>query len=115
MRKDGKLYPAQPRGGIPGLHPEQIVEIVAGMYGLGDAPSHWRRTLKQEILKLGYRETTLDPTIYMLHRELQPGEDREAKLMIANRSDSDNMVLSGVIALKWTICSRVGTVFTMIG
>ena len=85
------------------------------MYGLGDAPSHWRRTLKQEILKLGYRETTLDPTIYMLHRELQPGEDREAKLMIANRSDSDNMVLSGVIALKWTICSRVGTVFMMIG
>ena len=36
----------------------------------------------------------------MLHRELQPGEDREAKLMIANRSDSDNMVLSGVIAVE---------------
>ena len=48
VRKDGKLYAAEPRGGIPGLHPEEIVEIVAGMYGLGDAPSHWRRTLKQE-------------------------------------------------------------------
>ncbi|CAE7818610.1 RE1 [Symbiodinium sp. CCMP2592] len=100
VRKEGKLYAAQPRGGIPGLHPEQIVEIVAGMYGLGDAPSHWRRTLKQEILKLGYRETTLDPTIYMLHRELQPGEDREAKLMIKDRADADTLVLSGVIAVE---------------
>ena len=100
VRKDGKLYAAQPKNGIPGLHPEQIVEIVAGMYGLGDAPSHWRRTLKQEILKLGYRETTLDPTIYMLHRELRDGEDREAKLMITDRSNADTRVLSGVIAVE---------------
>ena len=55
-RDKGKLYASQPKAGIEGLHPEQIVEIVAGCYGLGDAPAHWRRTLKKEILALSYKE-----------------------------------------------------------
>ena len=68
LRRDkGKLYASQPKAGIEGLHPEQIVEIVAGCYGLGDAPAHWRRTLKKEILALGCKESVLDPTVYSVH------------------------------------------------
>ncbi|CAE7227250.1 RE1 [Symbiodinium sp. CCMP2592] len=103
LRKGGKLYAAQPRHGIPGLHPEQIVEIVAGMYGLGDAPAHWRRTLKQEILKLGYRESTLDPTIYVLHRALYNGEKQCEWLKTAQAEPEpvrEPKVLSGVIAVE---------------
>ena len=70
-RDNGKLYASQPKAGIEGLHPEQIVEIIAGCYGLGDAPAHWRRTLKKEILALGYKESVLDPTVYMLHEQDQ--------------------------------------------
>ena len=66
VRKQGKLYASLPKSGIEGLHDEQLVEIVAGCYGLGDAPIHWRRTLKEAILALGYRESVLDPTVYFL-------------------------------------------------
>ena len=68
-RDNGKLCASQPKAGIEGLHPEQIVEIVAGCYGLGDAPAHWRRTLKEAIIGLGYKESVLDPTVYMLHSQ----------------------------------------------
>ena len=70
-RENGKLYASQPKAGIDGLHPEQIVEILAGCYGLGDAPAHWRRTLKEAITGLGYKESVLDPTVYMLHDQGQ--------------------------------------------
>ena len=66
-RSAGKLYASQPKAGIKGLDPEQIVEIVAGCYGLGDAPAPWRKTLKAAVLELGYRESVIDPTIYYLH------------------------------------------------
>jgi len=39
VRPSGRLYCQQPRGGLPGLHPDQLIEILAGAYGLGDAPA----------------------------------------------------------------------------
>ena len=66
IRRQGKLYASLPRGGIEGLHEEQLVEVVAGVYGLGDSPQHWRKTLKQAIMQLGYRESLLDPAVYYL-------------------------------------------------
>ena len=68
-RKQGRLYASLPKGGIEGLHEEQLVEIIAGVYGLGDAPRHWRRTLREAILSLGYRESVIDPTVYYLHSQ----------------------------------------------
>ena len=68
-RKQGRLYASLPKGGIEGLHEEQLVEIIAGVYGLGDAPRHWRQTLREVILSLGYRESVIDPTVYYLHSE----------------------------------------------
>ena len=37
QREDGPLYFSQPSGGIPGLHKEQLIQIVVPMYGLMDA------------------------------------------------------------------------------
>ncbi|CAE7833764.1 RE2, partial [Symbiodinium necroappetens] len=65
-RKKGALYASLPKGGIDGLHEEQLVEIIAGVYGLGDSPKLWRRTLREAILGLGYKESVLDPTVYFL-------------------------------------------------
>ncbi|CAE7437016.1 RE1 [Symbiodinium sp. CCMP2592] len=65
-RRQGKLYASLPKEGIDGLHEEQLVEVVAGVYGLGDSPQHWRKTLRDAILGLGYRESQLDPTVYLL-------------------------------------------------
>ena len=60
VREKGNLYASQPKSGIDGLHPEQQIQIISGCYGLNDAPSHWRQTLKEAILALGYKESVLD-------------------------------------------------------
>ncbi|CAE7242722.1 engB [Symbiodinium sp. CCMP2592] len=67
LRPGGKLYVRQPRSGLPGLLPEQLVEIVCGVYGLVDGPIHWRQTLKQFIVEeLHFRQSRLDPTVFLL-------------------------------------------------
>eukprot|EP00435_Cladocopium_sp_Y103_P076160 s11_g79.t1 len=44
----------------------QLVEILAGAYGLGDAPAHWRKSLKRVLLDLGYVQSAMDPCLFKL-------------------------------------------------
>jgi len=52
-RPQGRLFCRQPRGELAGLRPNQLLEIWAGAYGLGDAPLHWRRSLLKLLAQLG--------------------------------------------------------------
>ena len=67
-RERGALYFQPPREGIEGVSDETLIKIVHGCYGLVDAPLHWRKTLTAELMALGYRESRMDPCIYLLHR-----------------------------------------------
>ena len=67
LRANGQLYFQQPSGGISGLHPEQIVMIIAGCYGLVDAPLHWRKTLIEDLKALHYHPSKLDPCLWKLY------------------------------------------------
>ena len=64
VRPSGRLFCRQPNGGLPGLHSQQLVEILAGAYVLGDAPAHWRKTLKRATFDLGLTQSVMDPTVY---------------------------------------------------
>ena len=66
-RPNGDLYFSPPKDGIEGVSPETLVRIVSGVYGLVDAPLHWRRSLVQDLHALGYYESKLDPCIFKLH------------------------------------------------
>ena len=67
-RERGELFVTPPPGGLPGLEEEQLVQIVSGVYGLIDAPLHWRRTLTTYLRdELKYQQSRLDPTIFFLH------------------------------------------------
>ena len=67
QRPAGKLYARQPKGGLPGMVPGQIIELVAGVYGLIDGPAHWRGTFKEYLTSsLQYRQSRLDPTVFSL-------------------------------------------------
>ena len=68
-RKEGKLYFRLPPEGVEGVHEEQLVEIIAGCYGLVDAPLHWRKSLTEQLKLLGYVQSTLDPCIYKLYSQ----------------------------------------------
>ena len=65
-RPEGRIFCRQPRGGLPGLNPAQLIEILAGAYGLGDAPAHWRRSLRKVLLELGYVQSSMDPCLFKL-------------------------------------------------
>ena len=70
LRKNGELFIRQPRSGLPGMEPGQIIKVVAGVYGLLDGPIQWRQTLKDYVVStLGYRQSRLDPCIFKLHVE----------------------------------------------
>ena len=69
QRTNGPLYFSLPKEGIKGLNSRQLVKIVHGVYGLVDAPRHWRRTLTESLQRLGYRQSRMDPCIYVLHHE----------------------------------------------
>eukprot|EP00439_Symbiodinium_sp_Y106_P051746 s4878_g6.t3 len=69
MHKGGRLFARQPEGGLKGLESGQLLEIVAGAYGLNDAPAHWRRSLKKALMQLGYEQSVLDPTLFLLKKQ----------------------------------------------
>jgi len=52
--------------GCPICIPDQLIEILAGAYGLGDAPAHWRRSLKKVLIELGYVQSEMDPCVFRL-------------------------------------------------
>ncbi|CAL1154344.1 unnamed protein product [Cladocopium goreaui] len=63
-RAAGRLFCRQPTGGLPTLQPDQLIEILASAYGLGDAPAHWRRSLKKVLFELGFQQSSMDPCVY---------------------------------------------------
>ena len=68
VRERGPIYCKSVDGSMPGLDAEQIAEVKLGVYGLCDAPMHWRKTLVQFIVEeLGYKQSSLDPCTYLLH------------------------------------------------
>ena len=67
VREEGRLFCKQPRGGLPGMSPGQLIEILAGAYGLGDAPAHWRKSLRKVTLEIGYVQSAMDPCTFKYH------------------------------------------------
>ena len=47
-----QLYFRQPRGGVRGLQPGQLVEVVKGVFGLSTSPKLWWMKLSQELCSL---------------------------------------------------------------
>ena len=48
----------------------QLIELVAGVYGLIDGPAHWQGTFKEYLTgSLQYRQSRLDPTVFSLYFE----------------------------------------------
>ena len=58
------LYAHQPPGGIPGLHPDDVIEITGNAYGLNDAPFAWWEAFDAEARSLGFQRSQFDPCVY---------------------------------------------------
>ncbi|CAE7328612.1 RE1 [Symbiodinium sp. CCMP2592] len=72
-----ELYIRQPRSGLGDLHPEQLVKLTKGVFGLVDSPAAWwgefKGTLGQEEftvdgVRTKFFHCPLDPCIFQLRR-----------------------------------------------
>ena len=72
---DRELYLLQPKTGLSGLHPQQLLKITKGIFGLPDSPRKWWRKLRESILGLHisydgidykFVQNPLDPCLFQL-------------------------------------------------
>ena len=77
------LYTSQPREGVPGMLPGQLLKLEKVCYRLVDGPFCWFQHLRKLLVdKLNYVQSLADPCIYYKHKKTEHGR-----------------VLSGVIAV----------------
>eukprot|EP00435_Cladocopium_sp_Y103_P032199 s207_g8.t1 len=60
------LYAHQPPGGIPGMPPEAVIEVLGNVYGQNDAPAAWFKEFDSVVKSLGWCQSRLDPCLYTL-------------------------------------------------
>ena len=65
-RKKGKLYVTQPKGGLPGLHPEQLIQLEKCHYGMSDGPREWYMSFSKYLISCGMRQSRYDPCIFVM-------------------------------------------------
>ena len=62
--KNRPLFAHQLPGGIPGLDPNDAVEILGNLYGANDAPSQWYREFDAQARAAGFTKSMFDPCLY---------------------------------------------------
>ena len=62
-RSAGPLF-VEPCEGLD-LPPGSLIQLIAPVYGLNDAPLRWHRTLTAWLIKQGYRKSLLEPCLYV--------------------------------------------------
>ena len=62
-----ELYARQPKEGLPGTHPDQLLRLRKTCYGLVDGPAAWFKHITKFIIDgLGYRQSVVDPCLFFL-------------------------------------------------
>ena len=64
------LFASQPKGGIPGVPHDAVLEVTGNLYGQNDAPLAWYRTFDEEACGFGWERSKLDPCLYFLRDDV---------------------------------------------
>ena len=64
-RRTLPLFMKQPKEGLPGLLPGQILLVIRGIFGLANSPRLWWRHLRAVLLRLGARQSRTDPALFL--------------------------------------------------
>ena len=60
------LYAKQPQGGIPGVDPNDVIEVLGNVYGANDAPLNWYNTFDEAVRSIGFERSQFDNCLYFL-------------------------------------------------
>ena len=66
------LFIRQPREGLPGLLPGQLLLVVRGIFGLANSPRLFWRFLRDSLNKLGFVQSTLDKALFIYYEDHKP-------------------------------------------
>ena len=86
-----QLYFRQPRGGIRGLEPGQLIEVVKGVFGLSTSPKLWWMKLSQDLCALSLNVG--GDAVYVEHNPIDPCVFR---LVSSNRQCTVGLLLTHV-------------------
>ena len=64
-RQGGKLFFRLPSSGLPGLHPQQLLEIRLPLCGLNDSPKRWFLEVPTFLRNIGWKSSALDECVFM--------------------------------------------------
>ena len=64
-RQGGKLFLRQPFAGLPGLHPQQLLEIRSPLYGLNYSPKKWFLEVSNLLRNIGWKSSALDECVFV--------------------------------------------------
>ncbi|CAK9000465.1 unnamed protein product [Durusdinium trenchii] len=81
------LFLKQPREGLPGLHPQQILLVVRGIFGLANSPRLFWRHLRDTLLQMGFRQSSLDKALFLYYKD--------HKLILAIGARVDDLIGTG--------------------
>ncbi|OLQ12022.1 Retrovirus-related Pol polyprotein from transposon TNT 1-94 [Symbiodinium microadriaticum] len=100
---DRELYCTQPKEGIPGAHPRQLVKLLKTCYGLTDGPLAWYRHLARRLQDdFGYQPSKADPCIFLLHASAEKGGELQGIVGVA----TDDL-LHGGTSLHWSNIEQI--------
>ena len=64
-RQTRKLYCRPPTRGLPGVHPDCLLEINTGVYGLREAPRLWYQAADRKLTMCGWEELETARSTYV--------------------------------------------------
>ena len=81
------LYLRPPREGLPGVHHKQLMLVVRGIFGLANSPRLFWRHLRDSLLKMGFRQSTLDRAMFFYYKD--------ERLILALGAHADDLLGAG--------------------
>ena len=92
-QKFSPLYAHQPEGGVPGLSPDDVIEVIGNVYGSNDAPFNWWHTFDKEVQAGGWHKSQFDNCLYYLFDKAEG--DAEPQLVGILGAHVDDTITGG--------------------
>ena len=95
---DREIYLEQPRGGLRGLKPKQLLKAKKAIYGFSEAARMFWIALKGHLNSDGWEESRLEPALFYLRDGGADGKQLRG-ILVTHVDD----VEGGIIPLTWTL------------
>ncbi|CAE7610734.1 RE2 [Symbiodinium sp. CCMP2592] len=118
---DRELYLRQPKHGLPGLHPDQLIKVEKGVFGLIDSPRKWWKKFKKDIQEMTielpegkkgkFFASPLDPCVFQLIELDEDGRRGDGRPICYAAVHVDDILLVGPHALRVSVQGQLSGCF----